>query len=60
MQVDVDKTVCVGDGHNDMHLYASVKTKVAMGYAVPELKSVSDIVIGEVVNDGLAEYLESM
>jgi Cof subfamily protein (haloacid dehalogenase superfamily) len=60
IQVDVDQTIGVGDGHNDLHLFASVKTKVAMGNAVPELKAAADIVIGDVKNDGLAEYLESL
>jgi HAD superfamily hydrolase (TIGR01484 family) len=60
IQVDVDKTIGVGDGHNDLHLFAAVKTKIAMGNAVSELKAASDLVIGKVTNDGFAEYLESM
>ena len=60
LQVDVDKTVGVGDGHNDIHLFASVKTKVAMGNAVAELKEAADIVIEDVQNDGLAQFLETM
>lgn len=60
LQVDIDKTIGVGDGHNDIHLFASVKTKVAMGNAVPELKAAADVIIGGVPDDGLAEYLESI
>lgn len=60
LQVDVDQTIGIGDGHNDLHLFAGVLTKVAMGNAVPELKDASDIVIGSVNDDGLAEYLESL
>jgi len=60
LQVDVDKTIGFGDGHNDLHLFAGVKTKVAMGNAVPELKAEADIVIGSVKDDGLAEYLETL
>ena len=56
-QIDVDKTIGVGDGHNDLHLFNAVKTKVAMGNAVPELKEAADRVIGRVDDDGLADYL---
>jgi hydroxymethylpyrimidine pyrophosphatase-like HAD family hydrolase len=31
-----------------------------MGNAVPELKIAADLVIGDVANDGLAEYLDSL
>lgn len=49
----------IGDGYNDIHLFNSVGTKVAMGNSVPELKEVADIVIKSLAEDGLAEYLES-
>ncbi|MCA9324056.1 HAD family phosphatase [Candidatus Saccharibacteria bacterium] len=60
VQIDVDETTGVGDGHNDLHLFTAVKNKVAMGNAVPELKAEADIVIGDVKDDGLAEYLEQL
>lgn len=60
LQVDVDQTIGIGDGHNDLHLFAGVMTKVAVGNAVTELKEASDIVIGSVNDDGLAEYLETL
>ncbi|MCA9328457.1 HAD family phosphatase [Candidatus Saccharibacteria bacterium] len=60
VQIDVDETTGVGDGHNDLHLFAAVKNKVAMGNAVPELKAEADIVIGDVKDNGLAEYLEQL
>lgn len=56
-QIDVDRTIGVGDGHNDLHLFNAVKTKIAMGNAVPELKEVADRVIGDVKEDGLADFL---
>ena len=60
IQIDVDQTIGVGDGHNDLHLFAGVKTKIAMGNAVPELKEAADVVIGSVKDDGLAKYLEGI
>lgn len=50
----------VGDGHNDIHLFNAVGRRVAMGNAVPELKSVADEIIGSVKDDGLAAYLRGL
>lgn len=58
--VDSADTIGVGDGHNDIHLFRSVGHRVAMGNAVSDLKEAADIVIGDVKDDGLAEYLESL
>ena len=59
-QIDVDRTIGVGDGHNDLHLFAAVKEKIAMGNAVEELKERASKIIGSVKDDGLAIYLESL
>ena len=59
-QVDVDMTIGVGDGHNDLHLFAAVKKKIAMGNAVQELKDAADLVIGNVDDEGLAIFLEQL
>ncbi|PIR99315.1 hypothetical protein COT87_00005, partial [Candidatus Collierbacteria bacterium CG10_big_fil_rev_8_21_14_0_10_44_9] len=53
-------SIGIGDGHNDVHIFSSVGIKVAMGNAVEDLKKVSDIVIGDVKNEGLAEYFEQL
>lgn len=53
-------SIGIGDGHNDIHLFNSVGTKVAMGNSVDDLKKVADIVIGDVKNEGLAVYLEQL
>lgn len=53
-------TIGIGDGHNDIHLFAAVNHKVAMGNAVDELKSAADETIGLVSDDGFAEYLEKL
>ncbi|MFT4532476.1 MAG: Cof subfamily protein (haloacid dehalogenase superfamily) [Candidatus Saccharimonadales bacterium] len=59
-QVDVDQTTGIGDGHNDLHLFAAVKNKIAMGNAAEELIAASDRVIGNVQDDGLADYLDEI
>jgi HAD superfamily hydrolase (TIGR01484 family) len=50
----------VGDGQNDTHLFNAVGHKVAMGNAVAELKEAADIVIGDVAEDGLAQFIEEV
>ena len=60
LQVDVQNTIGVGDGHNDIHLFASVYNKIAMGNSVKELKDSADKVIGDVSQDGLADYLKTL
>ncbi len=58
--VPKDQMIGVGDGHNDLHLFAAVGHKVAMGNAVDELKNAADEIIGSVQNEGLAEYFEKL
>jgi hypothetical protein len=53
-------TIGIGDGHNDFHIFNAVGTKVAVANAVPDLKARADIVIGDVANDAVAAYLESL
>lgn len=60
LNVDQQNTIGLGDGHNDLHLFNAVHHKVAMGNAVPELKTVADEVIGHIKKDGMAEYLEKL
>lgn len=55
-----ENTTGIGDAANDLHLFKAVGTKIAMGNAVAEMKSVADQVIGSVKEDGLAEYLEGL
>ncbi len=58
--VKKQNSIGIGDGHNDLHLFYAVGQKVAMGNAVTDLKTAADQIIGEVKNEGLAEYFESL
>lgn len=60
IQVDKSEMIGIGDGHNDLHLYNAVGYKVAMENAVPELKEVADRIIGNVKDEGLAQYFEEL
>jgi hydroxymethylpyrimidine pyrophosphatase-like HAD family hydrolase len=58
--LDASQTVVIGDGHNDIELFEAGGLRVAMGNAIPELKAQADLIIGDVHEDGLAFYLESL
>jgi len=60
IHIERKNTTGIGDGHNDIHLFNGTAYKVAMGNAVPELKSLADKVIGHVNRDGMAHYLASL
>ncbi|MFZ5437799.1 MAG: HAD family hydrolase [Patescibacteria group bacterium] len=58
--VKKEHTIGIGDGHNDLHLFNSVATKVAMGNAVNDLKQAADLIIDTVENEGLIKYFEAL
>jgi Cof subfamily protein (haloacid dehalogenase superfamily) len=55
MAYDPQKTVAVGDGHNDFPMFAAVNTKVAMGNAKDDLKAAADMVVGNPDENGIQE-----
>jgi len=58
--VSKEDIIGIGDGHNDFHIFNAVGTKMAVNNAVPELKDKADQVIGDVKDDAVAVYLESL
>ena len=52
-----DEVIGVGDADNDVHLFAGVGYKVAMGNGTDKLKSLADEVIDSVDNDGLVKLI---
>jgi len=56
--VDPALAVAVGDSANDVDMFASVGTSVAMGNARDEVKREADHVVAGVAEDGLAEAVE--
>jgi HAD superfamily hydrolase (TIGR01484 family) len=56
--VDRSEAIGVGDGDNDIHLFAAVGHRVAMGNASDQLKSIADEVAPPVTEDGLAQIIE--
>jgi hydroxymethylpyrimidine pyrophosphatase-like HAD family hydrolase len=60
LAVDKCQAAAVGDGENDVALFAAVGFRVAMKNAVPSLLSIANRVVPSVHEDGLSEYLDSL
>lgn len=58
MGVDTKDMIGVGDGYNDFPLLMACGLKIAMGNAIPELKSIADFVAPSVEEDGVAVVIE--
>lgn len=56
--VDLDSTLVVGDGHNDVSMFGVAGTAVAMGQAPDEVQAAAHLVAPGVDEDGLARVLE--
>lgn len=58
--IEPSELVAFGDGQNDVAMLSLAGTGVAMGNAVEEAKSVSDMVTGNNNEDGIAQALEKL
>lgn len=58
--VSADTTLAVGDGRNDVEMFAWAARSVAMGQSVAEVREVADEVAPAVREDGLAVVLEGL
>ena len=53
--IDYENTYAFGDGINDVEMLQLVKHGIAMGNAIPKLKSVASEITDSVDNDGIAQ-----
>ncbi len=58
-QIDPNNTIAIGDGHNDIGMLSSVKIKVAMKNAHPDLIKIADFVTDDVYHQGVLKFLKS-
>jgi hydroxymethylpyrimidine pyrophosphatase-like HAD family hydrolase len=60
LDVPADRTLAVGDGRNDLEMFAWAGRSVAMGQSVPEVLEAADEITAAVEDDGLALVLEQV
>jgi hydroxymethylpyrimidine pyrophosphatase-like HAD family hydrolase len=58
--VDPSRALAVGDGRNDVEMFAWAGRAVAMGNAVPEAIDAADEVTADVTEDGLVDVLKPL
>lgn len=56
--VAADETLAIGDGRNDVEMFAWAHRGVAMGQAIEDVLAVADDVTGSVYDDGVATELD--
>ncbi len=60
LKMDFDDTIAFGDGKNDISMLKTVKTGIAMGNAVHELKEIATFVTENVLDDGIFKALDKL
>lgn len=58
--VPTRNTVAVGDGDNDLPMFAWAAQSVAMGQATPEVRAAATYVTGSLADDGVVAVLEAL
>ena len=56
--VDMEETMAIGDGQNDLPMFAAAGLSVAMANAPAEVRQMADVVAGHVRGDGIVSVLE--
>lgn len=59
LNISKEEIACIGDGENDITMFAESGIKFAMGNAVDELKEKADCVLPDNNNDGVAYAIEN-
>lgn len=60
LNIDIEDTIAVGDGFNDISMIEYAHIGVAMGNAYNDLKEIADIVADSVDNDGLYKLFKRL
>ena len=58
LDIRKDAAACIGDGENDLSMFAECGLKIAMGNAVDRLKMEADFITGKNTEDGAAKAIE--
>lgn len=57
---DIQDTIAIGDGSNDIEMLEAAGISVAMGNAVEDLKLLADLVTADINQDGLCKAFEAL
>lgn len=60
LNIDLSKTVAIGDGANDYDMLKVVNYKIAMENAVPEVKNIADMITDSNNNSGVAKAINKL
>lgn len=60
LNVDIDSTICIGDGENDIDMFLNPGFKVAVANAHPKLKELAHLVTKEENIKGVREVIEKI
>lgn len=60
LKIDIENTIAFGDGKNDISMLKTVRTGVAMGNAVDELKEIATFITNNVLDDGIYNALDKL
>ena len=59
ISIKPEQTAVIGDWYNDITMFQTKATKIAVANAIPELLNVADVVTGKTNNeDGIAEFFD--
>jgi hydroxymethylpyrimidine pyrophosphatase-like HAD family hydrolase len=58
LDIDISKTLAIGDSYNDLGIFKVAGAKVAMGHAPDSLKGLADWIAPVVDDDGVAAAIE--
>jgi Cof subfamily protein (haloacid dehalogenase superfamily) len=58
--IDIEDTIAVGDGHNDISMIMYAHIGISMGNGVEELKKVADIITDDVDKDGFFNVFKKL
>ena len=59
LNIKREEVIGVGDGYNDFPLLMASGLKVAMGNAIPELKTIADYIAPSVTEDGICDVINT-
>ena len=58
LNINKENSICFGDSINDIDMFNSVGTSVAMGNSIEKIKSIADYITDTNDNDGISKFCD--